>query len=1284
MRSGSSGSGEEPLVLYHGMCPNCGGPITSDRLGNGLPCHVCLPEVGRLRAASLREVLNILNESGRLIRLREMSNHLAKYNEFCELFKRATGASMWGAQRFWARRLVKGKSFAIVAPTGSGKTTFGIVASLYVASKGGKVLMVFPTSTLAYQVYKKALSYRDAVNSGVRVVTYNGLLSDKDKEESLKAIKSGDFDVLIVTNAFLPKGMELLGRFRFNLIFVDDVDSVMKASSRNIERLLLLLGVPGEAIDKALEVAKARDQKEREAKLSELRRMLEGRVIGSLVVSGMLTRVRRTARAALFREILGFDVGGRAEGLRNIVDLYIKPGGDVRRIILEVVRRLGDGGIIYVPTDMGREFAEELAKYLADNGVNVGLYLKPKRKLLEGFEEGSIPVLIGLATSRSALVRGIDLPHRIRYVVFAGVPKMRFRLSMEEFNPGRYIMLLSSLRVIAPNEYKLRIDKVVAGLRNIMTMSQDRINQLIKALESGEQLQGFDKYASEVISNAVKLAQELLNRNEVKEAMGKSIVNIQRVGNEIYVILPDSPAYIQGTGRASRMFLGGITHGLSVLIVDNEAVFNSLSRDLKYRLVDFQFIKYEDFNVDELLKTINEERELIRQIMSGNVPLSIRQIDPLKSTLIIVESPTKARTIANFFGKPSVRVLGNLMVYEVTSGNLLLNIVATKGHVFELATEQFTQSTGRDVEYVARYVSSSVKDYYSVLKVDGNFIPIYSTIKRCPTCGRTFTDEVTTCPFDNTPLVSSESIVNLLRDLATEVDLVLIGTDPDSEGEKIAWDVYNILRPFVQDIRRIEFHEVTKRAIMNALANPRGVSGSMVKAQLVRRIEDRWIGFGLSSYLQRAFNDRNMSAGRVQTPVLKWIIDRYIEYRRNRVIRLTVRKRLSDGRFIDVSFDRATNGDETAKVRHDLRDVAKNKGELRLVINKLSESEEEVNPPPPFTTDSMLTEATTRLKVGTEEVMRLAQDLFEMGLITYHRTDSTRVSAVGINVAKDYITNRFGDGMFTAREWGAGEEGAHECIRPTRPIDAEELRSLIDSGVLKLKLTNRHIMLYDLIFRRFIASQMPSGVVRRIKVEVRLMRNGDVLSTKSDEFVTGIVKEGFLAIYPTIRITQFPGSSMELPITDEDEVTVKTVHTTYPYREGDIVAEMKRRGIGRPSTYAKIIETLKRRGYVKAVGATKVLIPTKRGVLTYVCLSSDRELAKLYLSTRRNKAQEDAEFNNLINQCGVNFKCLISEDRTRMVEERMDNVENGDEDYLTVLHELFNEAIKYGIMPQGQ
>ncbi|WP_291998794.1 reverse gyrase [Caldivirga sp.] len=1281
--SRGDGGSEEPLVLYHGMCPNCGGPVTSDRLRDGLPCHVCLPEGSRLRAASLRVVLNELNREGRLVKLRDAFNHLMKYDEFSELFRKATGTSMWGAQRFWAKRLLKGKSFAIVAPTGSGKTTFGLVASIYVASKGGRVLMVFPTSTLAYQVYKRALAYRDSAAINVKVITYNGLLSERDKSDVLNIIKSGDFNILIITNAFLPKGMDILSKYRFDLVFVDDVDSVMKASSRNIERLLLLLGVPREAIDKALEIAKISDFKERESKVSELRRILEGKRIGSLIVSGMLTRTRRTARAALFREILGFDVGGRAEGLRNVVDLYVKPKGDPKAIILDLVKRLGDGGIIYVPTDLGREFAEELSRFLNDNGINAGLYLKPKRKLIEGFEDGSIPVLIGLATSRSALVRGIDLPHRIRYVVFAGVPKIRFKLSLKEFNPGRYIMLLSSLRVIAPSEYKVRIDKAVSSLRNIMNMSQDRINKVIEAVEKGESLQGFDKYASEVISNAIKLAQELLNRDDVRDAMSKSIVNIQRVGDDVYVILPDSPAYIQGSGRTSRMYLGGITHGLSVLVVDNEAAFNSLSRDLRYRLVDFQFINYEEFNVAEMLKTINEERELIRQIMAGNVPPSISQIDPLKSVLVIVESPTKARTIANFFGKPSTRVLGNLIVYEVTSGNLLLNIIATKGHVVELATEQYTQTISGDMDYVTKFISNVTKNYYSILKIDGNFIPIYSTIKRCPTCGRSFTDDIAKCPFDNTPLVDSSSVIEMLRDLATEVDLVLIGTDPDSEGEKIAWDVFNMLKPFVQDIRRIEFHEVTKRAILNALANPRGINGNMVKAQLVRRIEDRWIGFGLSSYLQRAFNDKNMSAGRVQTPVLKWIIERYIEYRRNRVIRLIVRKRISDGKVVEVSFDKVTNGDDTAKVRHDLRDVAKDKKGLRLIITKLGESEEEVNPPPPFTTDSMLTEATARLRAGTEEVMRLAQELFEMGLITYHRTDSTRVSAVGISVAKDYITNRFGEGNFMAREWGAGEEGAHECIRPTRPIDAEELRSLIDSGVLRLKLTSRHIMLYDLIFRRFIASQMQSGLVKRMKVEVKLMRNGDMLSSRVDEFVTGITRNGFLAIYPTVRVVQFPESSMELPVTEDDEVIVKTVHTTYPYREGDIVAEMKRRRIGRPSTYAKIIETLKRRGYVKALGSTKVLIPTKRGVTAYICLSNDKDVAKLYLSTRRNKVQENTEFEGLMKQCNVNFKCLISEDRTRMVEEHMDNIENGDEDYLTVLHELFNEAVKYGIMPHG-
>ena len=1273
----SKGSGV-PKVVYYGLCPNCGGVITSDRLNEGLPCHECLPEPPTRR--DLRSILEALNRLNRLKALRGVYELLRKYDDFAEFFTKATGARMWGAQRFWARRFLKGKSFAVIAPTGSGKTTFGIVAALYTASKGGRVLMVFPTSTLAYQVYKKALSYSSSLGLNLRIVTYNSLLTPKERAEAYETIESGAFDVVIVTNAFLPKGMEALGKYKFNLIFVDDVDSVMKASSRNIERLLLLLGVPQEAITKALEAAKVQDPEERARKLGELEALLKGKEVGSLIVSGMLTRVRRTARAALFREILGFEVGGRSEGLRNVYDLYIRPRGDIKATVLEVVKRLGSGGIIYVPTDLGKEFAEELYSYLTSNGVKAGLYLTPKRRLLEGFEAGELEVLIGLATSRSALVRGIDLPHRIRYVVFAGVPKIRFRLAISEFTPGRYIMLLASLRLIAPSQYKARIDKVLNGLRNILGVGSDRLGEILKAANEGKPLEGFDRYVAEVAKEAISLASELLSLREVKEAMGKSIVNIYQVGSDIYVVLPDSPAYIQGSGRTSRMYLGGISHGISVLIVDNEAVFNSLSRDLKYRLMDFQFVEYEKFNIGEALRVIDSERELIRSIMSGNVPPNIAQIDPLKSALVIVESPTKARTIAGFFGRPSVRIIGNVKVYEVTSGNLLLNIVATKGHVVELAAEQYGERviSGKSIEYVKRHVAGSAKDYYYVLKLDGEFAPIYTDIRRCPKCGRTFNEDIQRCPFDNTPLVSSIGTINILRDLASEVDLVLIGTDPDSEGEKIAWDVYNLLRQYVNDIRRIEFHEVTKKAILNALENARDINLNMVKAQLVRRIEDRWIGFGLSLYLQNIFNERNLSAGRVQTPVLKWIIDRYLEYRRNKVIRLTVVKKVN-GEAIELHFDKAADNNNAKAIRAQLRALIKDKGRLKIKVAVVNDSYEEVNPPPPFTTDSMLAEAAARLRMSAEEAMRIAQDLFETGLITYHRTDSTRVSAVGISIAREYIEDKLGGGLFTPRDWAMGELGAHECIRPTRPIDVEELRSLIASGVLKVKLTNRHLALYDLIFRRFIASQMKQAVVRKRRYKIILMADGTPVAEGEEEYVVEVKEAGFLKAYSTVKPSK-PLPEGELTLTDEDEAYVKTIPTTYPYNEGEVVAEMKRRGIGRPSTYARIIETLRRRGYVKSMGKSHILIPTKWALEIYSCLSRDSKLVENYLSTRRNKDVERGEFEGVLNRCQRCFSSLISEERTRLVERLMDLVESGDEDYTAVLQNLFDEALKYGIL----
>jgi len=197
---------------------------------------------------------------------------------------------------------------------------------------------VAPTSTLAYQLFQRAEAYS---KGKARIVAYNSLLTKKEKEKAIKRINDNDYDILIITNSFLSKHMDLLARNKYKLIFVDDVDSVLKASSKNIDRLLVLLGVPKEAIDVALEATKvSRDTMQalrngNEDDLGELNRrmrsmaktieeMMKGRNIGTLIVSGVLTRPRGTSRALLFREFLGFEVGGRAEGLRNVIDLFMQ------------------------------------------------------------------------------------------------------------------------------------------------------------------------------------------------------------------------------------------------------------------------------------------------------------------------------------------------------------------------------------------------------------------------------------------------------------------------------------------------------------------------------------------------------------------------------------------------------------------------------------------------------------------------------------------------------------------------------------------------------------------------------------------------------------------------------------------------------------------------------------------------------------------------------------------------------------------------------------------------
>jgi len=221
---------------------------------------------------------------------------------------------------------------------------------------------------------------------------------------------------------------------------------------------------------------------------------------------------------------------------------------------------------------------------------------------------------------------------------------------------------------------------------------------------------------------------------------------------------------------------------------------------------------------------------------------------------------------------------------------------------------------------------------------------------------------------------------------------------------------------------------------------------------------------------------------------------------------------------------------------------------------------EEVNPLPPFSTDAMLREATAKMKIGAKEVMALAQDLFEAGLITYHRTDTTRVSPAGMAVAREYIQDKFGKERYKGRSWGEG--GAHECIRPTKPMDTETLIRLLREGELNIQgLTKKHLHLYSIIFSRFIASQMIPARVEKAEVEYAIAG----LKTK-EEHIVNVLEPGWFLVRP-MQIAEVKEGEY-VP----DRIKAFKMAKIPLYSQADLVALMREKGIGRPSTYATISE----------------------------------------------------------------------------------------------------------------
>ena len=508
------------------------------------------------------------------------------------------------------------------------------------------------------------------------------------------------------------------------------------------------------------------------------------------------------------------------------------------------------------------------------------------------------------------------------------------------------------------------------------------------------------------------------------------------------------------------------------------------------------------------------------------------------SKLVIVESPSKSKTIQKYLGNE-------------------YNVVSSKGHIRDLAIKG--------------------KDGLGV-DVDNGFQPTYEVSK------------------------DKKDTVKELQRLAKKSDYVYLATDPDREGEAISWHLAEELGLDESEENRVTFHEITKNAVQTAFQQPRTIDMDLVHSQETRRILDRVIGFKLSKLLHSKI--RSKSAGRVQSVALKLIVEREKEIQAFVPVEYwTVDAKFEkEGKAFNASLARI-NGAK-AELHNEAEAMAAfNACQGDFTVSSLKYTDKKTPAFLPFITSTLQQEASTKLGFAAKRTMSIAQRLYEgidigngqEGLITYMRTDSTRLSNVFTSAARDYIKDSYGEkyiGFFHSKN-DANAQDAHEAIRPTNLAN--------DPEKIKQYLTNEQYRLYRLIYKRALASQMAPAVFHSTSV---------VLSQNGYDFnASGSVMafDGWLKEYRDY----YSGKNTELPLLKEGE-SLKAVeikpnqHFTEPparYTEAKLIKEMEEDGIGRPSTYAMIIDTIQARGYVELKRATttshtRVFFPTEQGTLT--------------------------------------------------------------------------------------
>ncbi len=553
----------------------------------------------------------------------------------------------------------------------------------------------------------------------------------------------------------------------------------------------------------------------------------------------------------------------------------------------------------------------------------------------------------------------------------------------------------------------------------------------------------------------------------------------------------------------------------------------------------------------------------------------------MKTSLVIVESPAKVKTIKKFL-----------------SANY--KVEASMGHIRDLPKSQL----GIDVEH--------------------RFEPKYITIR------------------------GKGDITEKLRKEAKNCDKIYLATDPDREGEAISWHLAQILGLNTEQACRIEFNEITKTAVTSALKHPRKLNTNLINAQQARRVLDRLVGYKISPLLWKKVK-KGLSAGRVQSVAVRLICDRENEIRAfvpKEYWSLTARLTDSESK---KNFDAKFYGTETEKIEigsgQEMDGLLENLKGAEYTVKKIKKGEKKRHAPSPFITSTLQQEAYRKLGFTTKKTMMIAQQLYEgvdvkgegtIGLVTYIRTDSVRVSEEAKKDAAEYITEKYGKNYMSTEtkpvKSGKKVQDAHEAIRPTSVSrEPDKIKDSLEKDQYKL---------YKLIWERFMASQMQSAVYDTVTVDITA--NGYLFKS----YGSILRFPGFMHIYTEGKDEKEEDEEVTLPELQENQKPKlrklePKQHFTEPsqrYTEATLVKALEEKGIGRPSTYAPIISTILARGYI--IREKKFLIPTDLG----------------------------DKVTGLLKE---HFSDIVDAEFTANMENKLDDVEEGEKDWIRIIEEFY-------------